>query len=174
MRSYPNINFSLFSIEETCDFISERVHEDLKTYMNSLERLLVEEDMIFNKIDVQQMLRMKFLQLKEESEQLIRLESFVLLPFIKKKISEGEGAISQSVKDKLFEKQELIMALFYGIKLQLNNFLSKDVFSSTEQIAINDLISLEGLLYDWIYIVQNNIIFKLNIKSSNNEFADQI
>lgn len=174
MRSYPNINFSLFSIEETCGFISDRVHEDLKMYMNSLERLLIEEDMIFNKIDVQQILRMKFLQLKDESEQLIRLESFVLLPFIRKKIAEGEGAVSQSVKDKLFEKQELIMALFYGIKLQLNNFLSKDLFSSAEQIAINDLISLEGLLYDWIYIVQNNIIFKLNIKSSNNEFADQI
>ena len=171
MRSYPNINFSVFSIFEVCDFVMDRVHIDIEIQLDSIQKAVSENDNIFLQLDKQHILPILFLQLKDECNQLIRLESLIFFPFIKSKITEPEFFIPEPILKKLFGYQELIMALYSRIKLNMNNFLSMQQYSSTEQIIINDLGKLESLISDWIYLVQNNIINGVKKNTLKNEFT---
>lgn len=171
MRSYPNINFSRFSIDEVCNFVADRMHLDIGGQLVNLQKAVYENDNIFKQIDQQHILPVLFVQLKDECEQLVRLESLVFFPFIRNKRNEPGFQISEQTKQKLFGCQELIMALYYRIKLSLKNFLSKDPYSPAEQIIINDLKNLEYLLSDWMYLVQNNIIDSVKNNTLKNEYT---
>lgn len=171
MRSYPNINFSIFSIFELCDFVIDRIHVDITAQLDSIQKALSENDGIFFNLDQKQIFPVLFLQLKEECNQSIRLESLVFFPFIKSKILEPEFSIQEPLLEKLFGYQELIMALYSRIKLNLNNFLSIKQYTPIEQIIIHDLTKLEALLSDWIYLVQNNIINSIKKNTLKNELT---
>lgn len=73
--------------------------------------------------------------------------------------------------NRLFKNHELITALFYRIKLSLNNFMSKEDFAPVEQIIINDLTTLEYLMSDWNLLCQNHIIKKVEKNKAGNEYS---
>lgn len=157
MRSYPNINFNAFSTVEICDFMSARVHKDISTLLENIQQAFNEGENLFSQTDHTQILPLLFTQLKDECSQLLRLESHAFFPFLKANLKAGKIEVNEKTAERLFHYQELILALFYRIKLSMNNFLGKDPYLSGEQIIINDLAALEILLLDWIYLVQNKI-----------------
>lgn len=171
MRSYPVINFSQFSVEEVCDFVSLRLHEHLKTLMNNIQQTIIENEPVFSHADQQQLFPVLFLQFKDECSQLMRMESFIFFPFLKQKKHEENFLIPDSIMNRLFKNHELITALFYRIKLSLNNFMSKEDFAPVEQIIINDLTTLEYLMSDWNLLCQNHIIKKVEKNKAGNEYS---
>ncbi|MBX2985406.1 MAG: hypothetical protein KF882_05520 [Bacteroidia bacterium] len=171
MKSYPNIDFSSFSIIESCDFVSDRIHQDISRNMNALTKSLFENDGLFLETDKEQVLSILFVQLKDECEQLIRLESFVFLPFLRKKIILDDYTLPESAVDKIFNYQHTVLTLLYRLKHHVNDFKINQHLLPVEQIIINDLSHLEILMSDWTNIVREKIVKSIRNKLSDNEFA---
>lgn len=172
VKCYPNINLSTFSLIESCDFVTDRIHSDLSNVMNSLTRNLFENDKLFLEFDKEQVLSILFVQLKDECEQLIRLEAFVFLPFLRNKIKHNDYSLPESAVEKIFSNQNLILSLLFRIKHHTHHdFKAIPAFSPVEQIITNDLTLFENLMSDWTYIVREKIVNTIREKQSDNEFA---
>ncbi|MCK9481217.1 MAG: hypothetical protein M0R38_05580 [Bacteroidia bacterium] len=171
MKSYPAINFISFSIIETCDFVSERLHVDIANKMNSINNAFLENEDLFANADNEHTLSILFIQMKNECEKLMRLESFVFLPFLKKKILEKDFTLPEPAVDKLYHYQNLILTLLLRIKQNMHGFNTGSELTSIEQIVMNDLVQLEFLMADWTNIVRERIVQAIKNKLSDNEFA---
>lgn len=173
MRSYPNINFSDFSLIELCDFVTDRIAPDIHQLLKKIHDPLMEDDTLFKHIEAGDLLSIQFLRLEDECNQLLRLETLAFFPFVSKQVINGEKpVINNTITEKLLSSQELILTLICKIRLSMNNFLSLKKYSSIEQIIVNDFTTLESMLQDWILLVQNHIVNRINNTNiTQNEYS---
>lgn len=169
MRKFPLINFSLFTSVELCDFVSDRVHHEVKRLLAILHNAIVDKEVELFSADIEPMFSLHLMQFEDKCNMLIRLENLVLFPFIKAQaLKDAKGRLSEESINHLIKLQEQTRALTIQLRLSINNYLTKVNYKSQDLIIINDMIALEMLIDDWISLVQYKLMPQLKPLTHHN------